>query len=100
MNKEGGLGGKGESGMGHMRGRASFDTFTHRKIVGIQPANFDVRLKYPPIPPEVSCSMLLLVSVQRATNIFFKSMGPPSSAAERKYTNQATYSLDRLDGEF
>ncbi|CAM9302884.1 unnamed protein product [Ascophyllum nodosum] len=61
MNKEGGLGGKGESGMGHMRGRASFDTFTHRKIVGIQPANFDVRLKYPPIPPEPRSFLKILV---------------------------------------
>lgn len=48
MNNEGGLSGKGESGMGTTRGRASFDSFTHRKVVAIQAPNFDPLAKYPP----------------------------------------------------
>ncbi|CAM9955142.1 unnamed protein product [Laminaria digitata] len=47
-NNLGGFAGKGESGMGAYRGRASFDAFTHRKIVGYQPASFDPLIKYPP----------------------------------------------------
>lgn len=48
MNTEGGLGGKGESGMGCSRGRASFNSFTHRKVVGMNTPNFDPMVKYPP----------------------------------------------------
>lgn len=48
MNTEGGLSGKGESGMGTTRGRASFEAFTHRKVVGINVPNFDPMVKYPP----------------------------------------------------
>ena len=47
-NNEGGLAGKGESGMGTTRGRPGFETFSHRKVVGTQPANFDPLAKYPP----------------------------------------------------
>eukprot|EP00752_Nemacystus_decipiens_P014781 g13160.t1 len=48
LNYEGGLNGKGESGMGTTRGRASFEAFTHRKVVAIQTPNFDPMMKYPP----------------------------------------------------
>ena len=34
--------------MGASRGRASFETFTHRKVVGYQPASFDPLMRYPP----------------------------------------------------
>ena len=30
------------------RGRPGFETFSHRKVVGIQPPNFDLLAKYPP----------------------------------------------------
>ncbi|CAN0084283.1 unnamed protein product [Ascophyllum nodosum] len=59
-NKELGFGGKGESGMGATKGRASFETFTHRKVVGIQPANFDIRSKYPPLPQKLTSFMKML----------------------------------------
>lgn len=48
MHPEGGLGGKGESGMGATRGKASFESFTHRKVVAINTPNFDPKSKYPP----------------------------------------------------
>lgn len=48
INNGGGLSGKGESGMGTTRGRAGFETFSHRKVVAMQPANFDPLAKYPP----------------------------------------------------
>eukprot|EP00904_Undaria_pinnatifida_P005745 jgi/Undpi1/22/HiC_scaffold_1.g00022.m1 len=48
INSNGGLAGKGESGMGASRGRASFEAFSHRKVVCYQPANFDPLIKYPP----------------------------------------------------
>ncbi|CAM9358586.1 unnamed protein product [Ascophyllum nodosum] len=63
LNREGGLGGKGESGMGVTRGRASFNTFTHRKIVGIQPPNFDFRFKYSPLPREKKALSYLKIVV-------------------------------------
>lgn len=47
-NNEGGFGGKGHSGMGAYRGKASFDAFTHRKVVARQAPNFDPTSKYPP----------------------------------------------------
>lgn len=47
-NAEGGLGGKGESGMGSTRGREMFDTFSHRKVLTLQAPNLDVVAKYPP----------------------------------------------------
>ncbi|CAM9855598.1 unnamed protein product [Ectocarpus sp. 6 AP-2014] len=53
LSIEGGFGGKGESGMGFSRGKASFDTFTHRKTIAFQSASFDPLAKYPntdPIP--------------------------------------------------
>lgn len=49
LNKEmSGLSGKGESGMGRVRGKDSFNAFTHSKVVGIQAANFDPLARYPP----------------------------------------------------
>lgn len=54
INNGGGLSGKGESGMGTTRGRAGFETFSHRKVVAMQPANFDPLAKYPPYTFKVS----------------------------------------------
>ena len=48
QNKEGGHRGKGESGMGVYKGKFSFESFTHRKVVAIQSPNFDPLAKYPP----------------------------------------------------
>lgn len=47
-SKDGGFGGKGESGMGRYRGKPSFDAFTHRKTVCLNAPNFDPLSKYPP----------------------------------------------------
>lgn len=45
------FGGVGESGMGAYHGRASFDTFTHRKSVLRKPFAVDPPLIYPPYSP-------------------------------------------------
>ncbi|HBN08441.1 MAG TPA: aldehyde dehydrogenase family protein [Cyanobacteria bacterium UBA8530] len=42
------FGGVGASGMGSYHGRASFDTFSHRKGVLRNTQAFDLKLKYPP----------------------------------------------------
>lgn len=42
------FGGRGRSGTGSYHGKASFDTFTHRKSVMKTPAWFDPSVKYPP----------------------------------------------------
>lgn len=42
------FGGVGESGMGQYHGKASFDTFTHRKCVMKKSALIDISLPYPP----------------------------------------------------
>lgn len=42
------FGGKGFSGTGNYHGKASFDTFTHRKSVMKSPTWFDPAIKYPP----------------------------------------------------
>lgn len=42
------FGGVGESGMGKYHGKYSFDTFSNLKSVLIQPAKWEMRLKYPP----------------------------------------------------
>ena len=42
------FGGVGESGMGAYHGRASFDTFTHRKSVLKKPFAVDPNIMYPP----------------------------------------------------
>ncbi|MCX7748795.1 MAG: aldehyde dehydrogenase [Clostridia bacterium] len=42
------FGGVGESGMGNYHGRASFDTFSHKKSVLKNTFLFDAKLKYPP----------------------------------------------------
>ncbi|CAM9862346.1 unnamed protein product [Laminaria digitata] len=34
--------------MGTTRGRPGFETFSHRKVVAIQTANFDPLARYPP----------------------------------------------------
>lgn len=49
--EESGLTGKGESGMGRNRGKAAFNTFTHRKTVAFQSPSFDPLIKYPPYKP-------------------------------------------------
>lgn len=41
------FGGVGESGMGSCHGKASFDTFTHRKSVMLKPFKLDLTLLYP-----------------------------------------------------
>ena len=48
------MSGKAESGMGTTRGRPGFETFSHRKVVGIQAPNFDPLAKYPPYKFKVS----------------------------------------------
>jgi acyl-CoA reductase-like NAD-dependent aldehyde dehydrogenase len=42
------FGGVGDSGMGAYHGRATFDTFTHRKAVLTKPNGLDVPVSYPP----------------------------------------------------
>lgn len=42
------FGGVGASGIGSYHGRASFEVFSHRKSVLIQPFMFDFTVKYPP----------------------------------------------------
>eukprot|EP00752_Nemacystus_decipiens_P014785 g13163.t1 len=63
LNKEGGLAGKGESGMGVYKGKYSFESFTHRKVVAFQSPNFDPLAKYPPYQ-EVPQILKMLVSQQ------------------------------------
>lgn len=63
MNKEGGIGGKGESGMGVYRGKSSFESFTHRKVVAIQSPNFDPLAKYPPYDVSENDMLCRLMSV-------------------------------------
>ena len=45
------FGGVGESGMGAYHGRATFDTFTHRKSVLARPTKLDPSIAYPPYSP-------------------------------------------------
>src|SRR6478736_3433804 len=45
------FGGVGESGMGAYHGRATFDTFTHRKSVLSRPTRVDPSIAYPPYTP-------------------------------------------------
>jgi aldehyde dehydrogenase (NAD+) len=42
------FGGLGESGMGASRGRAGFDTFSHRRSVLRRSTRHDASLRYPP----------------------------------------------------
>jgi aldehyde dehydrogenase (NAD+) len=42
------FGGRGFSGTGQYHGKASFDTFTHKKSVMKTPTWFDPAIKYPP----------------------------------------------------
>lgn len=42
------FGGVGESGMGAYHGKASFETFSHRKAVMLKPTVIDLRFLYPP----------------------------------------------------
>lgn len=42
------FGGVGSSGMGSYHGKASFDTFSHKKSVLKSSSYFDIKLKYPP----------------------------------------------------
>ena len=42
------FGGVGQSGMGNYHGKASFDTFSHKKSVLKNQMNFDLKQKYPP----------------------------------------------------
>ena len=42
------FGGVGRSGMGRYHGKASFETFSHRRSVLISPRNSDLPFKYPP----------------------------------------------------
>ena len=47
------FGGVGPSGMGAYHGRASFETFSHRKSVLRKPTKPDLKLLYPPYKPLV-----------------------------------------------
>lgn len=42
------FGGVGESGMGNYHGRASFDCFSHQRVVMRRPFGLDPRFRYPP----------------------------------------------------
>ena len=42
------FGGVGDSGMGAYHGKASFDTFTHRRSIFRKPTSVDPPLFYPP----------------------------------------------------
>lgn len=48
------FGGRGASGIGAYHGRASFDTFSHRKSILNTPTWFDPALKYPPFKGKLS----------------------------------------------
>jgi hypothetical protein len=42
------FGGVGNSGMGNYHGKASFDTFSHRKSILKNSFRFDLKWRYPP----------------------------------------------------
>lgn len=42
------FGGQGNSGIGNYHGKASFDTFSHKKSIMKKPTWFDIPLRYPP----------------------------------------------------
>jgi len=42
------FGGVGPSGTGAYHGRATFETFSHRKSVMTKPTRFDLKFLYPP----------------------------------------------------
>jgi aldehyde dehydrogenase (NAD+) len=44
------FGGVGESGMGSYHGKASFDTFSHKKSIMKKSNLIDIPLRYPPYP--------------------------------------------------
>jgi aldehyde dehydrogenase (NAD+) len=48
------FGGRGFSGTGQYHGKASFETFTHKKSVMKTPAWFDPAIKYPPFKGKLS----------------------------------------------
>jgi aldehyde dehydrogenase (NAD+) len=48
------FGGVGESGMGAYHGKASFDTFTHRKSVLEKPLGWDAFILYPPYSKRIT----------------------------------------------
>ncbi|RYD86644.1 MAG: aldehyde dehydrogenase family protein, partial [Sphingobacteriales bacterium] len=48
------FGGRGNSGIGAYHGRASFDTFSHRKSILKTPTWFDPAMKYPPFKGKLS----------------------------------------------
>jgi len=53
------FGGIGESGMGSYHGKASFDTFTHRRSILFRSNLLDIPLRYPPYRDRVSLLQLL-----------------------------------------
>jgi aldehyde dehydrogenase (NAD+) len=53
------FGGIGESGMGAYHGKASFDTFTHRRGILFRSNLVDIPLRYPPYRDRVSLLQLL-----------------------------------------
>ncbi|TAL32444.1 MAG: aldehyde dehydrogenase [Spirochaetes bacterium] len=48
------FGGIGESGMGSYHGKASFDTFTHRRSILVRSNKIDMPLRYPPYRNKVA----------------------------------------------
>ncbi len=48
------FGGVGDSGMGHYRGKASFDTFSHKKSVLKKSFTYEPPLRYPPYKNKLS----------------------------------------------
>jgi aldehyde dehydrogenase (NAD+) len=59
------FGGVGESGMGAYHGKASFDTFTHRKSVVEKPLAWDAFVLYPPYTKRLAGVTERLVKVWR-----------------------------------
>ncbi|MFT3682578.1 MAG: aldehyde dehydrogenase [Ferruginibacter sp.] len=54
------FGGRGFSGTGQYHGKASFDTFTHRKAVMKTPTWFDPAVKYPPFKGKLKLFKLVI----------------------------------------
>merc|ERR1712086_117378 len=69
------FGGVGSSGMGNYHGKASFETFSHKKSVLVKTNLLDIPQRYPPYTPFARKLLLLLLSPRpRRQARFFKTM--------------------------
>ena len=73
--------------MGVYKGRFSFESFTHRKVVAIQAPNFDPLAKYPPYDVSYK-NKSSVASMQDAIIIFV-----PAKPRSRSSTHQRSCSV-------